>query len=388
MQNKTLKTKMPGRLVDTGLGVQAFVPNPLPAEIDYRPELVETLAQAEADLGRLRGVGDQLANPSLLIVPYMRREAVLSSRIEGTQSTLSDLFLFEVGPDEPTRHPDVREVNNYVRAMTEGIAGLDRLPLSLRLVRNLHSILMQGVRGEGHTPGEFRRHQNYIGAQDTPIQRATFVPPPVPEMKEALDAWEKFLHVRQNVPVLVQCAMLHFQFEAIHPFADGNGRVGRLLITLFLCERGRLMLPLLYLSAFFERYRAEYYDRLLAVSQEGDWEGWVDFFLRGVSSQSRAGVEQAGRILKSHQTYRERLQQSRATGPTLATLDRLFQNPYTTVRKVTELTGTTAATAQRIIDRLLQVQIVKEVTGQRWGRVFCAVDLLCMLESSPDHNNV
>ena len=359
------------------------MPNPVPPEIDYRPGLVDLLAQAEADLGRLHGTGDRLANPHLLVFPYIRREAVLSSRIEGTQSTLSDLFLFEVAPEQRSRYADVREVGNYVRAMTEALDQLDQLPLSLRLVRQLHATLLEGVRGQEHIPGEFRRHQNYIAPPGTPLQEATFVPPPVPEMRQALDAWEKFLHLRQGVPVLLQCAMLHYQFEAIHPFLDGNGRVGRLLITLFLCERGRLRHPLLYLSAFFERYRKEYYDRLLAVSRDGDWASWLEFFLRGLSSQSRAGVNQAARILDLHQAYRERLQKGRATAATMMTLDRLFENPYVTVKRIAQATKTTPPTAQRIIDRLLEAKIVEEITGQKWGRVFCAAELLRALEAPP-----
>ncbi len=382
MQYQEFANGHAGRLVSSD-GVWAFFPNPLPPQMDYRSELVELIAQAETDLGTLNGVGGRLANPHLLIMPYIRREAVLSSRIEGTQSTLSDLFLFEVEPDELPQVPDVREVRNYVRAMEEALRRLEELPLSLRLVRQLHATLLEGVRGQEYTPGDFRRHQNWIGVPGTSIENARYVPPPVPQMHAALDAWEKFLHVRRGFPVLVQCAMLHYQFEAIHPFADGNGRVGRLLITLFLCERQRLTQPLLYLSAFFEGYRDEYYDRLLAVSRDGDWTGWLEFFLSGVSSQSRAAVRQADKIFDLHGDYRQRLQKGRATGSTLATLDRLFENPYVTVSGVARATGKTKPTAQRVIDRLVKAEIVEEITGQRWGRVFCARELLRALEEPP-----
>lgn len=383
MDYKEFAKSKAGRLVKAELGLWAFVPHPLPAAIDYRPDLVELLEHAQAELGALHGMAGQLANPALLVVPYVRREAVLSSRIEGTQSALSDLFLFEAEPQGPPRHVDVREVADYVRAMTEGLRLLHELPLSLRFVRRLHKTLMAGIRGQERTPGEFRRHQNYIGAPGTPIDRATFVPPPVPQMHEALDAWEKSLQVRKGIPVLIQSAMHHYQFEAIHPFPDGNGRVGRLLIPLFLCERGRLTQPLLYLSAFFESYRTEYYERLLAVSRDADWAGWVEFFLRGVASQSRAAVKQATQILHLHQSYHERLQQRRATGPTLASLDRLFENPYVTVKQIGKATGTTVPTAQRIINRLVDAGILQEITGHKWGRVFYAAELLRTLEETP-----
>lgn len=360
----------------------AFVPHPLPPEFAYSPDLVGLLSEADAALGRLAGIGERLPNPHLLIYPYVRREAVLSSRIEGTQSTLSQLLLFEVDQQEASG-PDVHEVSNYVLALEEGLARLDKLPLSLRLVRQLHSRLMYGVRGSERAGGSFRRHQNYVAPAGAPITEATYIPPPVPEMNEALQAWEKFLHLRRGVPVLIQCAMLHYQFEAIHPFDDGNGRVGRLLITLFLCERNRLRQPLLYLSAFFERYRTEYYDRLLAVSRDGDWAGWISLFLRGVASQARAGAKHADHILDLHASYRQRLREARATPPTQATLDGLFKNPYITARAVAEMTHTTPPTAQNIIDRLIKAGIVEEITGQKWGRVYCAQELLKALAEPP-----
>ncbi|MCP4249573.1 MAG: Fic family protein [bacterium] len=382
MNYKAFKNSKAGQLVRSE-GSWAFVPNPLPPLIDYGTDLVELLTQAESDLGKLCGIGGRLANPHLLIVPYIKREAVLSSRIEGTQSTLSDLYLFEVDPEVSTRQPDVQEVANYVQAMNEGLAALNTLPLSLRLIRQIHGHLMEGVRGQDQTPGEFRRHQNYIGPLGTPIKEATFVPPPVPQMHEALNQWEWFLHAESGTSPLVECAMLQYQFEAIHPFSDGNGRVGRLFITLFLQQRGRLELPLLYLSAFFERNRSEYYERLLAVSRGGDWPGWLTFFLRGVASQSRASALHAGLILKLHENYRQRLQERRATGHTLATLDRLFRNPFVTARDIATATKTSPPTAQKIIDRLLEVEIIYETTGQTWGRIYCAGELLRTLEDIP-----
>ncbi|MGH7372019.1 MAG: Fic family protein, partial [Candidatus Methylomirabilales bacterium] len=237
-----------GKVVRTPQGYWAFVPNPLPPPIQYDPETVGLLSDADRGLGHLAGIGQLLPNPHLLIAPYIRREAVLSSRIEGTQASLSDLLYFEAAEEEPPRAPDVQEVQNYVRAMEYGLKQLKKLPLSLRLVREIHAILMGGVRGEQRRPGEFRQTQNWIGPPGCSLVEATFVPPPVSEMNDALGAWEKFLHEVKDIPPLVQCAVLHYQFEAIHPFLDGNGRAGRLLITFFLCERGYLPQPLLYLS--------------------------------------------------------------------------------------------------------------------------------------------
>jgi Fic family protein len=242
-----------GRLVRAIDGYRAFVPNPLPPKLDWSDALVSLTSKADLALGTLSGLGENLPNPHLLIYPFVRKEAVLSSRIEGTLSSLSDLLLFEATRAEKQR--DVKEVQNYVDAVEYGLKRLEELPLSLRLIRELHSILMRGVRGERATPGEFRQSQNWIGPPGCTLNDATFVPPPVPEMKDALDRLEKFLHADSQLPPLVELALIHYQFETIHPFLDGNGRIGRLLITLFLCQRGILKKPLLYLSAFFERHR-------------------------------------------------------------------------------------------------------------------------------------
>ena len=244
-----------GQVITTLTGYAAFVPAPLPPRITYTTELVRSLSLADAALGELAGLGRQIPNPELLIAPYVRREAVLSSRIEGTQASLDDLLRDEAG--EPVGDPeDVREVRNYVAALNHGIARLPKFPLSLRLVRELHAILMRGVRGDRATPGEFRRSQNWIGSSGSTLATAAYVPPPPDRMKQALHDWELFLHQRDALPDLVQCALVHEQFEAIHPFLDGNGRVGRLLVTLFLVERERLPQPLLYLSEYIEAHRA------------------------------------------------------------------------------------------------------------------------------------
>ncbi len=312
-------------------GYQAFSPKPLPPPLSLDRPLVVLLAEAERALGRLSGIGTTLPNPYLLINPFVRREAVLSSRIEGIQASLSDLFFFEAASSAPIKAPDVLEVANYVRALEHGLR-LDRtLPMSLRLIREMHRILMTGVRGAHLTPGEFRTTQNWIGPAGCTLADAIIVPPPVPEMKEALDAFEKHLHAPSDLPPLIRLALIHYQFEAIHPFLDGNGRIGRLLISLLLCEWMLLPSPLLYLSAFLERRRQEYYGRLLAVSQKGEWEAWVGFFLSGVAEQSQDAVARAARLRALQAEYHARLQRARSSALLLKLVDGLFDHPAMTV---------------------------------------------------------
>src|SRR5947208_9653684 len=274
-----------GRRVRCGGGYAAFVPDPLPPELQWTPTLVRALSDADRLVGRLAGEGGRLPNPHLLIRPFVRREAVLSSRIEGTRATLGELLAAEAGAAVDRSPADLREVANYVVALEYGVMRLKTQPLSLRLTRELHTKLMTGVRGGHATPGEFRKTQNWIGPPGRTLENAIYVPPPPEVLVECLSAWEKFLH-DQSLPVLVQAALMHIQFEAIHPFLDGNGRVGRLLITLFLVERDVLPTPLLYLSAFFEATRGDYYDRLQSVHAKSEWEEWLVYFLNGVARQS------------------------------------------------------------------------------------------------------
>jgi Fic family protein len=276
MDARDFRAPAAGRVVKTSAGFCAFVPARLPPKLTYSPPLILALSRADAALSELAGLGRLLPNPHLLIGPLVRREAVVSSRIEGTQASLADILLNEAA--KPMSHADaadLREVNNYVTALEYGVHRLPKLPLSLRLVLELHERLMKGVRGGHATPGEFRRSQNWIGPAGSTPENAAYVPPPHEDMKELLGDWEEFLHVRNVVPDLIQCAIMHEQFEAIHPFIDGNGRVGRLLITLFLVERERLTQPLLYLSDFIEQHRRDYYELLQRVRTSGDWESWL-----------------------------------------------------------------------------------------------------------------
>lgn len=368
---------MSGRTVRTPEGYPAFVPDPLPPEFTWTPELVRALSDADRSLGRLAGEGARLPNPHLLLRPFIRREAVLSSRIEGTQASLGELLAAEAGASVDRSPADLREVGNYVVALEYGVKRLASLPLSLRLLRELHAHLMEGVRGGQATPGEFRRSQNWIGPPGSRPENATYVPPPPAEMMEALDALELFLH-DTSLPPLVQAALLHYQFEAIHPFLDGNGRVGRLLITLFLLERELLPAPLLYLSAFFEATRTEYYNRLLGVSQRGDWNAWIEYFLNGIARQSEDAVSRAFRINGLLDQWRSSL-----TGASRSALDLvrlLGENPYWTVRGVARRLEIAYTTAQRAVQRLEAAGILSPLTDARRDRVFCARDVLQILE--------
>jgi Fic family protein len=312
-----------------------------------------------------------------LVLPYMRREAVLSSKIEGTQATLSDLLFFEAGQAEPAKRGDIQEVRNYVEALNHGLSRLPELPLSLRLVRELHERLMAGVRGGRSAPGELRSTQNWIGQPGCTLEECTYVPPPVEEMSAALAAWEVYVHQRDATPPLVKCALLHYQFEAVHPFLDGNGRIGRLLIPLFLCAEGYLPQPLLYLSAYFERHRDDYYRRLLLVSQEGAWTQWLAFFLKGVAHQAEDALERSRRILALRGEYRGRLQaQKRVSTVVLGLLDHLFQQPVLSVNQAAEALGVSYPTAKTAVSRLEEAGILRPLDpGQRWGRLFWAKEL-------------
>ncbi len=368
-----------GRLVEIAHGGYAFVPEPLPPAINYTAELVRRLSRADQALSELSGLGRYLPNPHILIAPYVKREAVLSSRIEGTRTNMDELLRDEIeNQGEESGDSDVREVRNYMAALEHGIKRMDKLPLSLRLVRELHARLMKGVRGDTATPGEFRRSQNWIGRAGSTIMTATYVPPPPQVMMEALGQWERFLHEREAMPDLVQCALMHEQFEAIHPFLDGNGRVGRLLITLFLIERGRLSQPLLYLSEYIERNRQDYYELLQRVRTHGDWHAWLVFFLAGVAETANKAVAQAGRLMDLREASRARL---KASPRALALLDELFTNPYTTVTRAATVLKVSNPTARQAVAALERAGILEEVSGRTWGKLYLARPIMQVIEN-------
>jgi Fic family protein len=368
------KTRCPG-------GYWAYLPAALPPPIAWSAELAAVLSEADRAIGRLAGEGRRLPNPHLLIRSFVRREAVLSSRIEGTQASLGELFAAEAGAAVERSAADLREVGNYVVALEFGVGRLGKLPLSLRLVRELHQRLMRGVRGDAATPGEFRRSQNWIGPPGCTLADATFVPPPPDRLMESLGAWERFLH-DDAVPPLVHAALSHSQFEAIHPFLDGNGRVGRLLITLFLIEKGVLPSPLLYLSAWFEATRGEYYARLLGVTERGEWEEWLRYFLTGVAHQADDALSRILRIDERLARWRAQLANAPSRLPEKA-LDLFAENPFWTVNRLASRLAVAFTTAQRALDRLESAGIVALASEAKRNRVYCARTLLEILEEPP-----
>ena len=362
-----------GRYIKQLEGYSAFIPEPLPPTppIHMNPELTRLLSDADRALGRLDGVTTILPNPDLFVAMYVKQEAVFSSQIEGTQSTLEDVLEYEAVSGKSHRPKDVEEVVNYVRAMNRGLQKLKQLPLSLRLIREIHEELLQGVRGGERTPGEFRRSQNWIGPVNCTLADAQYVPPPPHQMRESLDNFEKFLHDRSSLPVLIHCALAHAQFETIHPFLDGNGRMGRLLITFLLCERHILNRPLLYLSYYLKAYRAEYYDRLMAVRNRGDWEGWVRFFLRGVFEVSQASTDTARAILHLRETHRDLITEKLSNSINgLRLLDHLFETPIMSIRSASEFMKVSYVTASSVIQNMAELGILKEITGQKRNKIF------------------
>ena len=370
MDPNDFHSSIAGEVILTSRGYYAFIPAPLPPELVYDSQLVLALSKADSSLSELSGLGRHLPNPHLLIAPYIRREAVLSSRIEGTKADLPDLWMVDVeGREKHAEGTDVQEVQNYVTALEYGIQRLQELPLSLRLVREVHALLMEGVRGNQATPGDFRRSQNWIGPAGCTLANAPYVPPPPDELMPALANWEVFLHEHDRFPDLIQCAIMHEQFEAIHPFLDGNGRIGRLLITLFLMERGRLSQPLLYLSSFIETYRQEYYDLLQRVRTLGDWDSWIIYFLTAISETAQIALRQTAALIDLREGYHHQLRESlKAAG----LIDQLFVNPYMTVKRATQILNVSNPTARKAVLQLEQDGILREVTGRDWGKIYLA----------------
>ena len=378
MNPKDFRALSAGKVILMPTGYAAFIPATLPPALTYDHQLVLSLSRADAALSELAGLGRHLPNPHLLIAPYVRREAVLSSRIEGTKASLSDLLIDEMEqPKQRTDVDDVQDVRNYVAAMEYGLERLRKLPLSLRLVREIHARLLKGARGDRATPGEFRRSQNWIGPSGSTIETAPYVPPPPEYVDDLLGDWERFLHERNTFPDLIQCAVMHEQFEAIHPFLDGNGRLGRLLITLFLIERGRLPQPLLYLSAYIEAHRQDYYDLLQRVRTHGDWIGWLRFFMAGVTEIAREAVGQAGRLMDLRENFRARLHDK---AKALALLDELFLNPYMSVARAERVLKVSNPTARQAVALLQKKGMLEEVTGRAWGKLYLAKPIMDTIE--------
>jgi Fic family protein len=371
-------TNAAGELVTTTQGYRAFIPAPLPRAMILSADLVMLLSQADRLVGELDGMARMLPNTNLLVAPLSQREAVLSSRIEGTQASVSDLALYEAAGDafQLTFMQDVVEVRNYRRALVAGIDRLNSVPLSLRFVRELHAELLTGVRGQELTPGEFRARQNWIGAPNSAIDQATYVPPPHTALKECLSDWEVFLHEEIPIPGLIGAAMMHYQFEAIHPFLDGNGRVGRLLLLFYLMAKGILQTPILYLSPFFESRRDEYYAKLRGVSERSDWDAWFRFFLEGVADQAGDAFGRSEAIMRLQLDYRQRLLQAKAPNSALRLAEDLFNSPATSISLAATRLGVTWMTASAAVRALVATGILEERTGQKRDRIFLARDLV------------
>jgi len=359
-----------GRYVQQSTGYKAFIPVPLPPNppLEYSGALQTALSVADRNIGRLDALASILPNPDLIVAMYVRHEAVLSSQIEGTQSTLEDILAYEADAQREDAPRDIEVVVNYVRAMNHGLERLPQLPLSLRLLREIHAELMKGVRGGEKSPGEFRTSQNWIGGRDTTLRDAAFIPPPPHELMNSLGQLETFLHdARDSVPLLIRCGLAHAQFETIHPFLDGNGRVGRLLITLMLCEERALSRPLLYLSLFLKAHRAEYYDRLTAIRHHGHWEQWLLFFLRGVSTTALAATQTARDIIAMREMHRAVVAKN---AKALTLLDHLFRNPTVSVNSVAKRMGCTFPTASRLVNDLASHGWLVEMTGNFRNRLW------------------
>ena len=369
-----------GQLVTTTEGHRAFVPAPLPRAVNLPADLIMQLDEASRAVATLSGVGETIPNPHLLVRPFIRREAVLSSRIEGTQASLSDLLRYETAATRRRPTGDVVEVANYVSALEHGLEALEDLPICVRLANRMHEVLLHDVRGEDKRPGALREVPVWIGAEGSPIETARYVPPPAPLVRELLEDWERFVNDPVPLPPLIQCAMMHYQFEAIHPYVDGNGRLGRLLVVLFLCAKGVLRDPLLYLSAYLERRRQEYYDGLLNVSVTGDWLPWLRYFLAGVAEQARDTLLRIRHVRELQEWYRAKLQEIRASGNVFRLLDELFAAPSMTIPEAARRLGVTTAGARNIIEKLRELDIVQLQAGS-WPRLYEATELLEIIDA-------
>jgi len=383
---KQVSSDRAGRYVNQPTGYRAFVPKPLPPAPALRQdaELASLLSAADHRLGRLDGVATTLPNPDLFVAMFVHKEAVLSSQIEGTQASLDDVLEFEAGAASADLPGDVAEAVNYVAAMNYGMERIKELPLSLRLMKEIHKRLLEHVRGGEKEPGEFRRSQNWVGPMGTSLTEAMYVPPSVDDMNRAMGDLESFLHDRRPLPPLIKCGLVHSQFETIHPFLDGNGRMGRLLITFLLCQQGILERPLLYLSYFFKRNRLEYYERLQAVRDTGDWEGWMKFFLRGVIEVSSESAVTVRDILALRGVHTELLQKNLRTANSLRLLDRLYDRPVTSVSDVAEYLGVTFNAANTLVGKFCDLGLLRETTGGARRRRFAYDPYISLLRAGTE----
>ena len=360
-------------------GYKAFIPTPLLPNLSIKidREMQVLLSDADRALARLDGVSYILPNPDLFVAMYVKKEAVMSSQIEGTQASLVDVLEFEAGAKTLEKSKDIAEVVNYVKAMKYGLERLKELPMSLRLIKEIHAVLLENVRGSDKTPGEFRKTQNWIGPPGSLLKDATFVPPPPEEALKAVGDLEKFIHAKTQLPPLVKSALIHYQFETIHPFLDGNGRIGRLLITFHLCWEKILSRPLLYLSYYFKRNRQEYYDRLNLVREKDDLEGWIRFFLKGVFEVSEQAAQTAQSIMALQKSDNDKLLKANVASPlSVVFLENLFSYPIVSVVEVAKLLSTTYETANNLVRKFENTGILSEITGKQRNRFYAYTGFL------------
>lgn len=358
---------------------KSFIPSELPFKLTLNDSLQDLLSKADLALGRLDGIGELLPDVDFFILMYVRKEATLSSQIEGTQATFSDLLKAESKLENAEIHNDVDEIQNYIESVNYGLKRLNTFPLSLHLIKEIHEKLLKGVRGENKTPGEFRRSQNWVGGSS--INYATFIPPPVAEMNQSLHNLEKFIYDKSPLPILIKTGIIHSQFETIHPFLDGNGRIGRLLITFYLCQKGILKKPMLYLSEYFKKNRQSYYERLNDVREKDDIEGWLRFFLEGVRVTSDNAVETVRRINEMRNSDLEKvIKKGVSKEKSIILFNHLYRSPYVNIKSVEKLTASKNPTAIGIVNNFVDLDILKEVTGKKRNKVFVYDRYLKMFE--------
>ncbi len=370
-----------GKQITQPTGYKAFIPNPLPPHplIQIEGEIQHLLTNANIAIGKMDTMGYLAPNLEHIIAMYVRKEALLSSQIEGTQASLEDIFKYE------NRIPvkninDVKEVVNYIKALNHGMKRLAEFPMSIRLIKEIHEILLEGARGKEKTPGEFRKSQNWIGSPGSTLATASFVPPPPKEAMDAMGELELFLHKGSELPMLINCALIHYQFETIHPFLDGNGRLGRLLITFYLFWKGTLHYPLLYLSYYLKIHRQEYYDRLNLVRGRGDYEQWIIFFLKGIIWTSESALQTIKNLLQLQQDHKKRLIAKKLSTPyAIALLDYLFERPHLTINDVADHLKISYPAAKAVVDQFVTTEILKEITGKRRDKRYSYWEYLAFL---------
>lgn len=351
-----------------------FIPNPLPPNIEFDEELVLILSRAEEKLGKLSGICLTLPSPNLLIIPYLRKEAIMSTRIEGTRISMQEVLLSEAKEREE-KTKDAQEVVNYINTVNYALTKIEKSPINVELIKEMHKVLMEGVRGDDKAPGEFREVQNWIGSELSKVSNANFVPPNPEAVPKLMEDLIEYLNTEHNVPVLVRCALMHYQFETIHPFCDGNGRIGRSLITVYLCKKKKIIKPLLYISEFFEKHRLEYNELLLKTGQTGKFEGWIKFFLKAVEVQSEDASVRAHKLLYLRESYRKRVQREAQSSDILNIIDYLFSNPFITVKKAQHILDVTYPTGKKYVEKLAEYEILKEANRLQREKTFVAYEI-------------